>query len=153
MTSRKTRAEFGRFSLVGITASAMDYVLLNILVGIFGLPVIGSNIASTTSSSYVSFMLNRKVVFKEQKYGTARSMMLYALTIGFGILILQSTVFHLLDNGKMIEDWIKPNVGNDTLAMFIGLNATKVLATSAAGLWNFTMLQRFVFVSHDDRKN
>lgn len=136
-----------------MTASAMDYLILNILVGLFGLPVIGSNIASTTSSSYVSFMLNRKIVFKDQKYGTLRSMLMYALTIGFGILILQTAVFWLLDNGKMIEQWVAPSVSNPTIAMLIGLNATKILATGAAGIWNFTMLQRFVFVSHDDRKN
>lgn len=153
MADGKTRREFKRYSLVGFLTSVMDYAILNLLVGMFGLPVIGSNIASTSSSGYVSFMLNRKVVFKDQKHRTLVSMGLYALTIGFGILVLQSIVFFLLDQGELFEAWAGTWVTNDTLAMLIGLNTTKILAAGASGVWNFVILQRFVFVSHDIKKN
>lgn len=149
----KSKKEFGRFSLVGMAASAMDYGILNLLVGVFGLPVIGSNIASTSSSSYVSFMLNRKVVFKKQKYGTLRSMAMYALVIGFGILVLQSTVLYLLHNGEVLQGWIGSFIEDQAIVSLLSLNVAKAIATTAAGAWNFTMLQRVVFVSNDARKN
>lgn len=149
----KSKKEFGKFSLVGLVASAMDYGILNLLVGVFGLPVIGSNIASTTSSSYVSFMLNRKVVFKDQKYGMLRSMALYALVIGFGILVIQSVILYLLHNGEVLQGWIGSYVSDEAIISILSLNVAKAIATSAAGLWNFTLLQRIVFVSNDKRKN
>lgn len=149
----KSKKEFGKFSLVGLVASAMDYGILNLLVGAFGLPVIGSNIASTSSSSYVSFLLNRKVVFKDQKYGTFRSMALYALVIGFGILVIQSAVLYWLHNGEVLQGWISGFVSDQAIVSLLSLNAAKAIATSAAGLWNFTLLQRVVFVSNDKRKN
>ena len=154
--SHERKKEFGRFAFSGLIATAVDYTLLNFFAVLLGLPVLVANSISAPFSSFVSYKLNKNVVFRDRMHGRRKTALLYVAILGVGILVIQNSLLHIFYDTvtKDIAETIKPafdavglaRISTDTIA----INAAKVGASLIAALWNYFMVRRFVFVTHDE---
>lgn len=153
MPSKTEKKEFGRYSLVGFCSTAIDYGLLNMLTHIVGLPLVVSNIISTSTSSIFSYVLNRNVVFRDKAHNEGRTILLYIASVAIGIFVLQSAVLFVLGNGVLETMYDNLGVRNDALNELLASNTAKVIAGFGTMAWNFLVQRRFVFESHDESNN
>jgi putative flippase GtrA len=147
--------DLGKFFLVGVVSTIFDYTLLNIFISVAGLPLLVANSISAPFSSYLSYKLNKRVVFEDRMHGKRKTLLLYVGIIGFGILVIQNSLLHLLDNtvAQSLAETVQPVVAFVKLDLdtsTIAVNIAKVGASLIAALWNFYMLRRFVFVTRED---
>ena len=155
----KRAQEVGRCMGVGAIATVVDYALLNLLAVFLGLPVLVANSLSAPFSSFVSYKLNKKVVFHDRMHGRRKTLVLYACILGFGILIIQNTLIHVFagpfsDTVARAVEPIFAFIGLGHLSeRTISINAAKVFASLFSAAWNYVMLRRYVFVTHEEAKN
>jgi len=150
--TKTEKREFRLFTLIGFTATVIDYAVLNILTLLFGVPILGANVISSSLSSIYSYILNRKVVFDSIAHGERRSFLLYLGSIVVSIAVIQSGVIAVLGHG-VTEDWYATfgvtGAWNDLLAT----NTAKVIAGVLSLWWNFYTQRRFVFRSNSAKHN
>ena len=152
----KRAQEVGRFMGSGLISTIVDYTLLNLLAVFFGLPVLIANSISGPVSSFVSYKLNKHVVFEDRMHGRRKTLLLYASILGFGILVIQNGLIHVFAGpfSDTVAEVVKPAfdlVGLDELSVrTISINAAKMLASIFSAIWNYAMLRRYVFVTHED---
>lgn len=152
MPTKTEKREFKRFTLVGFTATVMDYGILNLLTHVAGLPIVASNIVSASTSSLYSYILNRKVVFKSIAHGERKSLMLYVVSLLVSIFIIQSTVIAIFGRG-LTEQWYEALGLSGQVKELLAINTAKVLAGLSSIGWNFYMQRRFVFRSNSPKHN
>lgn len=144
---------------VGLAVTALDYFLLNMFAVILKLPVILANSISAPLSSFVSYKLNKHVVFEDRMHSRRKTLVLYALIIGTGILIIQNGLIHIFAGpfSDSVARIVKPvfNVlGLSALSeRTISINAAKMLASIFSAVWNYILLRRYVFVTQEDTRS
>lgn len=143
-----------RFALVGIANTILDFVILNLLVTVVGLPRVPANTISATVAMVGSFIANRKLVFKHQAGGSAadyrRQIILFIVVTVAGLYILQNGIIYLLT-----EVWTWPlDTAADIFTIFdrdfIYTNGSKAIATAFSLVWNFVLYKRLVFKGSDE---
>lgn len=144
--SKAKRREIGKFGAVSFSSTLLDYLIFNLLT-ILGLPLIASNIVSTTLSSYLSYTLNKKVVFSGKKHGEARTVLLYVATLFVSAVVIQSIVLALLGHGVMQNFVAGFGLQGRTLEI-VSNNLSKVAAGACTFVWNYFTQRRYVFVSN-----
>lgn len=147
--------DLGKFFLVGVVSTIFDYALLNVFIAVAGLPLLVANSMSAPFSSYLSYKLNKRVVFEDRMYGKRKTLLLYVSIIGFGILVIQNSLLHVFNNSiaQTLAEIIQPYgslLNLDLSTTIISANVSKVGASLIAALWNFYMLRKFVFVTRED---
>lgn len=151
LKKQQLKKEAKNFSVVGVISTVMDYILLNFISLLFHVPPVPANIISTTTTSVVSYKLNKRVVFEGRRHSKKRTVLLYVLVIGTGIYIIQNTVIYLLAHrmdevGLGFSQTINSFFGTNIPASIVTLNISKACGGCLAGLWNFLMLRHFVFI-------
>lgn len=153
----KARAkEALRFSGVGISTALLDYALLNLFASWLSLPLIVANMLSAPIASLLNYQLSKKVVFEDKMHSERKSLLIYALIMGFGIIVIQNLVLHICDSTFMpsVAKTIDEGISSIHLSEnIISLNLSKFVAIIASSIWNFLMLRRFVFINEDDKRN
>ena len=126
-----------RFGLVGMINTFVDFAVLNILVGVAGLTLVPSNIASTTVAMFVSFGLNKKTVFKDSSGHRLRQIFLFFAATLTGIWLVQTSVmfgaYQILDQ---LTTWHPALL----------LNISKVIGICVGLVWNYMWYSRVVFM-------
>lgn len=138
----KNSSQKVRFLLVGGINTAIDFGLLFLLRS-FGLPVITSNIISTTAAFCFSFFANKKYTFKTTDTNIVREIVFFVAITLFGLWVLQTVVIYVVT------------------AAFSGLNIpesltlliAKLVATVVSLVWNYTMYSRVVFARRPDQRS
>lgn len=148
----RTQKDLGKFFLVGVVSTVVDYLLLNVFAVWLQLPLVLANSIAAPFSSFLSYKLNKKIVFEERMYGRRKTLLLYVAIVGFGILVIQNTLLHILEPSvaRSIAEVVKPtldSLGLHIREQVISINIAKVGASLLMALWNFFMLRRFVFVT------
>jgi putative flippase GtrA len=116
--SRALIRKFGQFAVVGVAATAVQYVLLIVLVSLKVRPVIASDIGFV-ASAILNYLLNYHLTFRSTKaHVESGPKFVMVATLG---LLLNSIIMH---------------VGTE----LIGLHhlVTQIFATGAVAIWNFT---------------
>lgn len=152
MPTKTEKREFKRFTLVGFTATLLDYGILNLFTHVFGVPIVLSNIISATTSSLYSYVLNRKVVFNSIAHGERKSLALYTGSLMVSIFIIQSTVIAIFGRG-ITEGWFEALGATGQVKELLAINAAKVMAGLCSIGWNFYIQRRFVFRSNAKKHN
>jgi putative flippase GtrA len=152
MPTKTEKREFKRFTLVGFTATVIDYGILNLFTQVFGFPIVLSNMVSASVSSLYSYTLNRKVVFNSIAHGERRSLALYAISLLISILIIQNTIIFIFGRG-LTESWFEALGATGHVKDLLAVNLAKVFAGLATMVWNFTVQRRFVFQSNSTKHN
>jgi putative flippase GtrA len=144
--------QIGKFGVVGIFNTAIDFSIFNFLSSRrIGFGKILANFCSTTIAMVFSFFASRQEVFHASHGNAASQAGLFLITTGFGLWVLQTGVFYL-----MLQEWkwpakliqqllrgttMKTRVGQDVVLR----NAVKVVATLVSLTWNFIMYKFVVF--------
>lgn len=152
MPTNTEKHEFKRFTLVGFTATVMDYGILNALTFFLGVPIIAANIASASASSLYSYILNRKVVFNSIAHGERKSLSLYVISLLISIFAIQSAVIWIFGHG-ITQSWVEAFGIEGQLKDQLATNIAKILAGFASVGWNFYTQRRFVFNSNSQKHN
>jgi putative flippase GtrA len=124
-----------RFGLVGVINTAVDFAVLNLLAGVFGLPLFLSNIGSTTVAMLTSFGLNKKAVFPGSSNSGRRQFILFIVVTLIGVWGVQGGVLALVHYLLQPTGWQEPVIRN--LAKLAGICVGLV--------WNYLMYSRVVF--------
>lgn len=124
---RALTGQAGRFALVGVVNTLVDYLLFTGLVYLAGFGVVPANIIAGMSAILVSFLLNRTWTFPESRHhGAAHLQFLkHLVTTGSGLLLATVTV------------WLAEMVLEPYLA--------KLPAIFVTFVWNYTLSRLWVF--------
>jgi putative flippase GtrA len=152
--SPATRAEVkqvGKFGIVGILNTVLDFAIYNILHFGAGFGLIPANIISTTCAMAFSFVANKRLVFKHRHGSMARQAGIFFAVTAFGLYVLQNGTITLLT-----EVWPWPLHLMVQIGHFIGLqaifpdvvvvnNGAKAIATLVSLTWNYVLYKKVVF--------
>lgn len=116
-----------KFGLVGVSNTAVDFILYVLLTNSFALWPVASNIASYTGGLINSFTLNRVWTFSDEEYCDGLGYQLPVFLLAGASSLLLSTVII----------WI-------ALAWMDPVSA-KVVSVLLTLLWNYWLTGRFVF--------
>ncbi len=141
----------GKFGLVGMLNTAIDFTIYNILHFTLGLGLISSNIVSTTIAMCFSFVMNKRLVFRHHEGSTLKQAAIFLATTAFGLYVLQNGVIVLLT-----EVWHEPlqlvvaivhvlGLGDAFSDRFVINNGAKVFGTALSLTWNYIMYKKVVF--------
>ncbi len=165
MAKRKasTAGQVGRFGLVGLMNTAIDFVLFLGLTKVFSIPldrVWTAKLVSGAVAMTNSFYWNRKFVFKRDKVNgeqATQQFVRFVTATLIGTLVIQTGLVQLFSNnypqlGQLGFDiatalgivQIKPDIL--TLALFIKVAAFG-LATIGSMTWNFLFYKMWAFKS------
>lgn len=137
---QQTKAEKLRFLAVGLTNTAIDFILLFLLTHT-GLYVIVANYISTTIAFVFSFAANKKFTFKTKNANLKRELAQFLIVSLIAAWIIQPVV--ILGVTSLAQSLFTVE-GPGVLLI------AKILATIAAISWNYVLYSRVVF-KHADR--
>ncbi len=155
----KTTEQAGRFVIVGILNTLIDYFILNILV-FFGftavLMILGqkfliANIISVFVAMINSFVLNKKWTFQSEGGNIYLEIIKFFITTIIGMFVINQIIFNSFYYGfPSISSLVVSvvhflNLNNIFSDNFIILNFSKSIATVASLIWNFLGYKFFVF--------
>lgn len=122
-----------RFIAVGLANTSIDFGVLFVLRAL-GLPVLTSNVISTTLAFMFSFYANKRFTFRTT--GSAlREFLLFTGVTLFGLWVIQSGIIQL----------VLMAFEGSTTDSSVRLLVAKLIATVGSLLWNYLLYSRFVF--------
>jgi len=140
----------GKFGVVGVANTFLDFFIFNFLTKFVRLALIPSNTISTTVAMVFSFTVNRKLVFKRGDNSAAHQALVFFVVTAFGLYVLQNGIIHLL-----AVTWPGPMLAVVHLVRQMGINVfsdafyvnngAKAVGTVASLAWNFIMYKKVVF--------
>jgi len=123
-----------RFAAVGAINTAVDFAILFTLVAAFGMPELAANVVSTSAALAVSYLLNKKAVFKDTDTHNPRQVLLFVTVTLFGLWVLQGgVIFAITSLVGTKGGWV--------------LLAAKCVASFFSLVWNWFWYSRVVFKS------
>lgn len=131
----KKHADKLRFAIVGGVNTALDFSILFILTMLFNIPKELANFISTSVSFLFSFFANKKYTFKSTSKNLKRQFLLFTAVTLFGLWVIQTIIITAITP-------VFTNLGiNKSAALLI----SKLIATAASLIWNYTLYSRVVF--------
>lgn len=137
----KKHAEKLRFGIVGLANTAIDFVILFVLVA-FGLDKIPANYISTACAFVFSYIFNRTFTFRNRDKNVIKQFILFLVVTMFGLWVIQPIVITIVSAIMAPTGWADPII----------LFAAKVAATVASLIWNYIFYSRFVFKKASKKK-
>lgn len=130
---------FMQFLAVGLTNTAVDYLILNVCVSFFGFPEVIANTISSTTALCLSFLLNRKIVFKDRFSGKLGSTAILFFTCSFfNIWVIQNGTLYLVHRALL-------HTNLHSLSNSLLINISKLVATCFSLLANYLSYHYIVF--------
>lgn len=131
----KKHADKLRFTIVGSINTALDFSILFILTMLFNIPKELANFISTSVSFLFSFFANKKYTFKSTSKNLKKQFLLFTIVTLFGLWVIQTIIITAITP-------VFTNLGvNKPAALLI----SKLIATAASLIWNYTLYSRVVF--------
>lgn len=141
-----------RFLIAGCANTALDFILLNVLVFAFAVPTLVANAISVTIGICVSYLLNHFYVFRYQEPISFRRFAMFFAITGFSSLVLQNLVI------LGFEALFGTEFGRSLLFLpgedgkqFLAINIAKATAVLLGLIWNFAFYKFVVFRSERRR--
>ena len=131
----KKHADKLRFAIVGGVNTALDFSILFTLTMFIGIPKELANFISTSVSFLFSFFANKTYTFKSTSKNLKRQFLLFTVVTLFGLWVIQTIIIAAITP-------VFTNLGiNKSAALLI----SKLIATAASLIWNYTLYSRVVF--------
>lgn len=136
----KPLLQFGKFFIVGILNTGIDFAILNLLMlvtGIFKGPyiMIFSTISFTAAVAN-SYFLNKRWTFQDKTGSDSANKFVKFIAVSVGGLLLNNSIIYFLTT------YTNPAFG---LSPVLWANFSKIIATVAVLGWNFAGYKLFVF--------
>ena len=124
-----------RFTIVGSINTVIDFSILFTLTMFLNIPKELANFISTFISFLFSFFANKKYTFKSTSKNLKRQFLLFTIVTLFGLWVIQTIIITAITP-------VFTNLGiNKPAALLI----SKLIATAASLIWNYTLYSRAVF--------
>jgi hypothetical protein cdiviTM7_02105 len=133
----KKHADKLRFAIVGSINTALDFSILFILTMLFNVPKELANFISTSVSFLFSFFANKKYTFKSTSKNLKRQFLLFTIVTLFGLWVIQTIIIAATTPVFTNLGINKPKPA--------ALLISKLIATAASLIWNYTLYSRVVF--------
>lgn len=130
----KKHAKKIRFGIVGIANTAIDFIVLFLLVAL-GLDKIPANYISTATAFIFSFFVNKSFTFKSKGGNVKKQFLIFIIVTIISLWVLQPLVITGVS-------WVLAPAG---LSVAASLFIAKVIATIASLVWNYVFYSRLVF--------
>ena len=131
----KKHADKLRFTIVGSINTVIDFSILFTLATLFNVPKELANFVSTFVAFLFSFFANKKYTFKSTSKNLKRQFLLFTAVTLFGLWVIQTIIITAITP-------VFTNLGvNKPAALLI----SKLIATAASLIWNYTLYSRVVF--------
>lgn len=147
----ETAKEAGKFGIVGVINTIIDLGIFNVLIFVFNVNPVTSNVIAVSSAILNSFIWNKKWTFHNaDKKHMARQAFLFVFFSVIG-MILNTLVLKLLT-----ESWTAPGNFAVSIVNFVGLdsifsdefvfvNFAKAWGLGVSMVWNFITYKKVVF--------
>lgn len=139
--SKKNLRQLVAFAVIGILNTISDFVIFNILYGVFNFPLFLANVLAVTLVMGISLQLNRKYVFGatgDNYTGQAVKFMIVTLS---GLYVIQNVILFVILG--MIEGL---HIQSGPLSNHIvQANAAKAVGVGGSAIWNFVLYKLWVF--------
>ena len=155
LASNKTMGQVGRFVIVGLINTAIDFIVLNLLsklthIGIHDSKIIYLNIISFSCATTNSYFMNKYWSFGDHSQNRSQQFTIFLMVSIAGALINSSvlkgsaTLFpgFLASIAHLVTIILPLSIWNN---IDLTLNLAKVLATAVSLIWNFVGYKLFVF--------
>jgi len=131
----KKHADKLRFTIVGSINTVIDFSILFTLTTLFNVPKELANFISTFVAFLFSFFANKKYTFKSTSKNLKRQFLLFTVVTLFGLWVIQTIIIATIAP-------VFTNLGvNKPAALLI----SKLIATAASLIWNYTLYSKVVF--------
>ena len=131
----KKHADKLRLTIVGSINTVIDFSILFTLTILFNIPKELANFISTFVAFLFSFFANKKYTFKSTSKNLKKQFLLFTIVTLFGLWVIQTIIIAAITP-------IFTNLGvNKATALLI----SKLIATIASLIWNYTLYSRVVF--------
>lgn len=131
----KKHADKLRFTIVGSINTVIDFSILFTLTTLFNVPKELANFISTFVAFLFSFFANKKYTFKSTSKNLKRQFLLFTIVTLFGLWVIQTIIITAITP-------VFTNLGiNKPAALLI----SKLIATAASLIWNYTLYSKVVF--------
>lgn len=131
----KKHADKLRFTIVGSINTVIDFSILFTLTTLFNVPKELANFISTFVAFLFSFFANKKYTFKSTSKNLKRQFLLFTAVTLFGLWVIQTIIIAA----------ITPAFTNLSVNKPAALLISKLIATIASLIWNYTLYSRVVF--------
>ena len=127
-----------KFAIVGVLNTLVDFVVFNLLAGLFGFSVFGASVLAYSCGIATSYVFNRNWTFADRLTGSGRALIMRfigtnLLGLSINTLIVTVAANLLTDLTDLSQGWL--------------LALSKILATAGTLAVNYTLMHRWVFVS------
>jgi len=133
--NRKELKRFLKFFVVGLSGTAVDFGILNLLVKGLGWPIVLSNTVSFSTAVLNNFTWNRYWTYPDSRSKPIHAQLRQFVIVNVVGWAINTAILTLLKDPLMALA-INLNVTPAT-AYTIGYNAAKVAATGVVLFWNF----------------
>ena len=130
----RKHAEKIRFAIVGGANTALDFLLLFLLV-LTGIDKIAANFVSTGVAFIFSFFVNKSFTFKSTGGNLKKQFALFILITVIALWVIQPLII------LGVTALLTPLNWNESVVLFVA----KCIATVASLIWNYIFYSRFVF--------
>lgn len=134
-SNRKEVKRFVKFAIVGAAGSVTDFTVLNVLVQVFGAPLVVANTFSFIAAVMQNFSLNRRWTFPESQERQAGGQLAQFAVVSIVGLAINQIVFLTLHH---VWDAYLINVYGPDVGFIISYNIAKLFAIGVVLFWNFT---------------
>ncbi|MEI7818970.1 MAG: GtrA family protein [bacterium] len=147
-------AQVGRFGIIGIINTLIDFAALNIITRLFGFPDYIANIPATTIAMTFSFFANRSFVFRAKSHDNVnviQQAIRFFVTTAIGVWIIQSGLIYFFETIWKVPVELGVQIAgalgilNFVDKQFVITNGVKLVATAGSLIWNYLTYKRFVF--------
>ena len=133
-----SRHQKARFALAGTINTVVDFSVLFGLVTFLDTSLPLANIVSTSIALTISYLFNKRAVFRNTDMHNTRQVFLFITVTLFGLWVIQGVIISTISSIL----WVTAVMG-ESLMLF----AAKLVATATTVIWNYTMYSRVVFRS------
>ncbi len=130
-----------RFVAAGLANTFVDVAIFNFMLVVFSLGTVPASIVSTTIAMAVSYLLNKKAVFKDGVPHSFKQITLFLVVTLTGIWIVQSLI--MLGTLNIMESMFHPEA--QSFQMWFLQNVAKGFGIVAGAVWSYIGYSRFVF--------
>lgn len=139
-SKQATQFEKVRFAMVGVANTITDFAVLLSLVAVWGMNSAAANIISTTCALAVSFVLNKKTVFRSDAPMKMREVIVFVAVTLAGIWLVQTVIM-----SQVFGAFVMWSGAKDGMVMLLLLVIAKVIGIVAGSIWNYVWYSRVVF--------